>query len=265
MVSDDPRPDRCGAQVIDKVGLEVHDEELDESFVSSDRLEKVVITKGVVTTEKEPEYEEVLPYLRDGFSMVAVILSTDDEEDVRISIRDDDPYVTNHDTDLVGYCERYPMQDRKRCYVHDGSFEEGNQKAMKHGLKAKRSNFFNNLDEDDERFVEALVDSWIENAPFDRDNFAKVNEVYRIAVDQLRLWNAQDEFSDGMVYEQVIGTDEEGQPIEVEDENPANLPYDRLDRTTLRKLKDLGCLDDPDTQQAEANESLASKFAELTE
>lgn len=270
MVSENPRPDRCGARVVDKVGLEVHDDELDEVFVSDDRLDAVVIEKGAVTTHVEPEYDEVLPHLRDGFSVTAVVLApseaSESDEPERVDIPDDDPFVTNHDVALQGYCERYEMHDRKRCYVHKGADPEemkNNTLAMTHGLKAKRSNYYKNLSEDDKEFVAALVDSWIDNAPFDRDDFAKVNEVFRIAVDQLRLWEAQDHFDDGMVYEQIIGTNDEGEPIEVEDENPVNLPYDRLDRTTFRKLKDLGCLSDPDSQKAEAIESLPAKFEKL--
>jgi hypothetical protein len=134
---------------------------------------------------------------------------------------------------------------------------------MTHGLRAKRSNYYDSLPDKEKWFIERLADSWIDNAPFDKDNFAKVNEIYRIAVDQHRLWNAHDEMNDGLIYEQVIGTDDEGEPIEVEDENPVNLAYDRLDRTTIRKLKELNCLDSPDSQKAEAMESLADKFESI--
>lgn len=272
MASDEPLPDRCGASVTSKVGLEVHDHELEEVFSSTDRLESVVLERGAVRTEKEPEYEEVREYLHNGFNVAQVNLtpSEADEDDSRIipiDVEDDDPDVRHIDTELDGYCERFPM-DNGRCYVHggvSGGAPEGNVNAMTHGLRAKRSNYYNNLPEEEQWFVERMADSWIDNAPFDKDNFAKVNEVYRIAVDQHRLWNAHDEMDDGLVYEQVIGVDDEGEPINVDDENPVNLAYDRLDRTTIRKLKELGCLDDPESQKAEQMESLADKFAKLDE
>jgi hypothetical protein len=270
MVSDEPLPDRCGASVTNKVGLEVHDHELEEVFSSTDRLDSVVLERGAVRAEKEPEYEEVREYMSQGFSLAQVNLrpSDADEDDPRIvpiDVEDDDPDTRNVDTEHEGYCERFPM-DNGRCYVHGGAgagAPEGNVNAMTHGLRAKRSNYYENLVPKEKAFIEAMADSWIDNAPFGKDNFAKVNEVYRLSVDQHRLWNAHDEFDKGLVYEQVIGQDEEGEPIEVEDENPVNLAYDRLDRTTIRKLKELGCLDDPESQKAEQMESLADKFAKL--
>jgi len=261
--------DRCAATVTSYVGLEVHDDVLEEVFSSSDRLDSVVLERGAVRTEKEPEYEEVRDYVSKGFSVAQVNLtpSEADEDDGRIipiDVEDEDPKVTHHDTEVEGYCERFPM-DNGRCYVHGGvaGAPEGNTNAMTHGLRAKRSNYYDSLPDKEKWFIERLADSWIDNAPFDKDNFAKVNEIYRIAVDQHRLWNAHDEMNDGLIYEQVIGTDDEGEPIEVEDENPVNLAYDRLDRTTIRKLKELNCLDSPDSQKAEAMESLADKFESI--
>lgn len=275
MVSQEPKPGRCGASVTDKVGLEVHDDVLDESFTTGEdgRLVEVVVERGAVTARKEPEYEEVIQYLRQGFSLTAVKLrppdASEDEQPVHVGIEDDDPYVTNHDTELQGYCERYPVksEDRDVCPVHGGAegtgAEEGNLNAMKHGLHAKRSSYYREMDQEDKVIVENFVDSWLELSSYTRDDVAILNELYRIAVDQIRLWEAQDEFNKGLVYEQMADYDIEDGKIFADQENPANLPYDRLDRTTFRKLKDLGVLDDPDSQQAEATESLAEKFAQL--
>lgn len=264
MVSESPLPDRCGARVTDKYGIEVHHDSRNEVYSSVEHLESLILSDGTETIAVEPDYEEVMNYLRSGYNCLSVELS-DPDEDVstyEVEIEDDDPYITNVDTELQGYCERYQM-DNGRCYVHGGNAgpPEGNTNGMTHGLHAQRSNYFEQLDDDAKAFIERLVDSWLDDAPFDRDSFAKVSELYRIAVDQHRLWNAQDEFKEGMVTEQTVMTDSGAQTVR--DENPANLPYDRLDRTTFKKLKDMGVLDDPDSQQAEATESLASKFAEM--
>ena len=271
MVSDKPLPDRCAANVTSRMGLEVHDEELEEVFSTEDRLQSIVLEKGgVKTVEEDPNYTEVYDYFNQGFSIVRVRVTpsdSDTEEDtVTLEIQDDDPDTRHTHTEHEGYCERYPM-DSGRCYNHGGTAgpPEGNTNALTHGLRAKRSNYYEQLEEEEKAFVEKMAHSWIDNAPFDKENFAKVNEVYRIAIDQHRLWNAHDEMSDGLTGEQVIGVDDEGNPIEVEEENPVNLAYDRLDRTTSKKLRDLGCLDDPDSQQAEATESLADKFSKLSE
>lgn len=274
MTTEKPQPDRCGARVVDKVGIEIHystdpDSGEYDHVLTDEDIETIVLSDGSEEVREEAEYEEVIGYLHHGYSVSAVILSDPEQADViagedgRVPIDDDDPYVTNRDTELQGYCERYPM-DNGRCYNHGGMAEgapEGNQRAMTHGLRASRSNYYENLDDEEKAFVHQLADSWIDDAPFDRDNFAKATEVMRIAIDQLRLWKAHEELNEGLITEQTVEID--GEMQDIVDENPANLPYDRLDRTTTRKLKELGCLDDPDSQQAEATESLADKFKQI--
>lgn len=279
MVSNEPQDGRCNANVVDKVGLEVHDDVRGEMHHTGPdgRLEQVVLERGAVTAEKEPEYQEVISYLREGFDTIAVDLAPSDDSESdgtgtdleRVPVEDDDPYVTNQTTDHLGFCERYPVKSTGKdvCPVHGGlstGAPEGNTNRLTHGLRAKRSNYYENeMSEEEKIMVEDFVDDWLSMSDYDRDNSAVLNEFYRIAVDQIRLWNAQDEFSKGIVYDQYEDTGPEGDEIFTEQENPANLPYDRLDRTTFKKLKDLGVLDDPDSQQAEATESLAAKFADI--
>lgn len=279
MVSDEPKPGRCAADITDKVGLDVHDDELDVQWTTGndeyDTIVQVELVRGAVTAQKEPEYLDVVDYLREGFTLTRVELrpseASDDADTTWIEVADDDPYVTNHGTDHVGFCERWPVKsnDSERCPMHGGltpdedTAPEDNLRAMTHGLHAKRSSYYEQMDDEEKVLVEEFVDDWLELSTYDRDNTSVVNELYRIAVDQIRLWNAQDEFEKGIVYEQYEDIDPESGRVETDQENPANLPYDRLDRTTFRKLKDLGVLDDPESQQAEATESLAEKFANV--
>lgn len=272
MVSDEPLDDRCAAVVQSRMGLEVHDKELEEVFSTEDRLQSVLFEKGSADSEEDdPNYTEIYNYIREGFTVTTVWLTPSDDEasdSVCIELQDDDPDTRHAYMRHDGYCERYPM-DSGRCYNHGGAGkggpEKGNTHAMTHGLRAKRSNYYNQLNDEEKAFIEELAHSWIDNAPFGKDNFAKVNEIYRISIDQHRLWHAHNEMNDGLTGESVIGVDEGGEPIEVEEEDPVNLAYDRLDRTTVKKLKEYGALDDPDSQQAEATESLADKFSELSE
>lgn len=288
MASEQPLPDRCGARVVDKVGLDVHaddvsldpdeskdtdvepsdlvaDIETDHEYVFTDAvIDSVLLESDEETVTEGPEYIDVVKLLRHGHNLAAVDLTTPDGSVIRAIVEDEDPYVTNHEIDHKGYCERYPM-DCGRCYVHKKA-PKGNTRAMTHGLTAQRTNYYEAQDEEDKEFIEAMVDSWIESAPFGRDNVAKVNELYRIAVDQHRLWNATDEYVDeGMVTETVVDYDPEKGKITTDDGNPVNLPYSRLDRDLFKKLKELGCLSDPDSQQAEATMSLAQKLSGLAD
>jgi len=284
MTTEEPQPEKCGARVTDKVGIEIHADGFDGPLTDEGRLEQVIVENGAVVGHKEPEYIDVIKHLRKGFDLIAVDLAPPDadgpvgeDQYQRVEVDDDDPYVTNRDLVLQGYCERWPMEDRRRCYVHTGQSQD-KEKAkshgvenITHGMRAKRSKFYQSLDEQDKLFVEKLVDSWIDNAPFDRDNFAKVNELFRIAIDEIRAWRAQGEYADdddgagGMLTDVTIDYDPENGEITTEDENPLNLAYDRLDRTKYKKLKELGVLDDPDSQEAEAKQSLADVFDNLNE
>lgn len=178
--------------------------------------------------------------------------------------------VTNRYNELQGYCEHWPMHDRKRCNNHskvDPKEMEGNDRAkgtangMKHGLYARRTNYYQALDEEDQLFVEGMVDSWLEDAPFDRDNAAKLNELYRIAIDQHRAMNALDEYVEdgeleGMTKEVTVDYDPDTGEITALDEHPVNLPYSRLDRDIVKKLGELNILDSNDIDE-ETTESIA--------
>jgi len=325
MVTERPLPDRCGARVTDKVGLEVH---LDSDAVG-ETGDATVLTDAVIDTVRlhapdsattidgPPVYKEIREYLWDDYEVTHVaikaggsvreelaslesdptpatetetatptatvtvaddldapslqtgdVIEADADTHVWVTIADAVETVTNARAELQGFCERYPMNDpdTERCYNHQGGgAAEGNTNAMTHGLYAQRTNYYESLDDSDKEFVEAMADSWIEQAPFDRDNIGKVDQVYRIAIDQLRAWSGVDEFVDGDTPQGLV-TDQEvfdGEEVhEVTQEHPANLPYSRLDNDIQGKLKDLGIYgDDPESKQADATESLAQMLS----
>lgn len=272
MASSDPMPERCGARITSKVGIVVDAKGID-GLLHETEIQHLLLEKGAISTEKEPEYEEVIPYLRKGFRLKAISVFEDERDNEKtglneLKIEDDDPYVTNNGTDLDGYCEKFPSgsSDSGRCYLHgaDGGAPENNTNALTHGLRAQRTNYYRQLADQEKEFVEAMADSWIRKAPWTREDIAMVNEVYRISIDQHRLWNALDEYEDeGLITEQVIGIDKEtGEEIEADAENPMNMSYSRLDKDNYSKLKKLGCLDDPGSQQAEATQSLAKQLSQ---
>ena len=178
--------------------------------------------------------------------------------------------VTNRTSEHQGFCERYEMKEIDRCYVHQGGgAPEGNTNSMTHGIYAKRSNFYQALDQEDQQYVEALVDSWVTSAPFDRDDKALVDTLYRCAIDQLKSWFGNDEYIDehgdieGLVKTQEVFDGEEVH--EIEDEQSINMAYSRLTNDVRQELKDLGIYDSPEAQQAKATESLAKKLSGLSD
>lgn len=184
---------------------------------------------------------------------------------------------TNRDFRLDGFCERYPM-DLGRCYVHRQRAPEGNTNPMTHGLYAQRTNYYQSRSETEKAVIEAWVDAWVTDAPFDREHVGKLNELYRAAIDQHRAMHAVNEFVDddgelvGLTRQSVIKDEqgnvvmgEDGEPLTEETENPANLPYSRLDRDVMSKLSKLGVMDTPEKQQADATQSLAQKLSGMDE
>jgi hypothetical protein len=133
---------------------------------------------------------------------------------------------------------------------------KGNGNAETHGLTADREAWFDRHREDAEPLVRALVESYVEDAPFGFGNTAKVDLLTEVAIDQVRLREANDEL-DEFLTEQVVGQTDEGQPIMKVEENPAHMPRSRIKRDNIRLLKTLGVMDDPDSAQADATETLA--------
>jgi hypothetical protein len=161
-----------------------------------------------------------------------------------------------------GYCTQYPVQGAERCRMHGGQSPggdgapEGNGNAERHGLTADRDKWFDRHRDEVEDRVRVLTASYMQDAPFGWEHTAKVDKLVEVVIDQVRLQQSN-EYLDEFLTEQVIGTTEDGRPIQRVDENPAHMPRARIKRDNIRILKELGILDDPDSAQAESVESLA--------
>lgn len=181
--------------------------------------------------------------------------------------------VTNRYNELQGYCANFPDAGEQYCEYHAGrqtgnpyGYTEAEAKAnVTHGLYARRTNYYKALEEEDRAFVEGMVRSWLEDAPFDRNNSAKVNELYRIAIDQHRAWRSLDEYVgedgtlEGMTKEVTVDYDPETkEEVTAEDEHPINLAYSRLDRDIVKRLKEMEIYGSDDSTAEEAVESIAT-------
>lgn len=265
MASKEPMEGRCAAEVTRRAGIELDLDQFDE-ILTSDDIDSMKLVRGAVTTIEEPEYSDVYNYFDHGFELTALDLKQTDGSVESVEVGVMHPDFDFEETVLEGYCERWPM-DSGRCWNHGGASTgapEGNLNAATHFLKADPDNFYNKkLDDKEKAVVHKLAEGWQEKGGFDRDD-PEVMDIFRIAVDQVRLWKSHEHFAEyDFIDDFVVGVDDEGNPVEKVEENPANLPYSRLSRDNLKQLKEYGCLDDPDSQKAEATESLAEKFANL--
>lgn len=155
-----------------------------------------------------------------------------------------------------------------RCYLHGGGSKtanKGNNHAETHGLYANRQNYYKNRPAEQQQWIDSVVESLLDDAPFDADNFAKLQMVRNIAIDMHKQQRANDYIDEiGVVHkDKTVGYTDDGRPIKEDQENVLNVAYDRLNRTMTRQLKELGILDDPDSQQADAQQNIASELSAL--
>lgn len=155
-------------------------------------------------------------------------------------------------------CQNPPLIDADRCRMHGGQSPgvEGNGNRETHGLTADRDKWFERHREDCEELVRAIVASYVEDAPFGWEQMAKVDKLTEVAIDQVRLRHSNDEL-DSFLNEKVVSITENGREITELEAHPGHRPRDRIKKTNLKVLKELGILDDPDSQQAAATEDLA--------
>ncbi len=173
----------------------------------------------------------------------------------------------------VAYCAnragfRTDHFDEGRCYLHGGcskTANEGNNYAETHGMYADRQNYYQNRSAEEQQWIDAVVESLLDDAPFGSNNFAKLQMVRNIAIDMHKMQDANT-FIDqaGIVQkDKTVGYSQDGTPIKEDQENPINVTYDRLNRTMTRQLKELGILDDPESQNAEANQNIANELSAI--
>jgi len=159
-----------------------------------------------------------------------------------------------------------------RCKYHGGcaGAPEKNTNAAKHHLYTERSHYYNTRSDKEKAWMDELVRSMLSDAPFTADNFQKFQMLREIAIDMHKKRQSNEYTAEeGLVQENVVRDDDgdpmmrDGEVVTETDENPGNLAYDRLDRTMTRKMKELGLLDDPESQKAESGSSIAEQLAEL--
>lgn len=155
-----------------------------------------------------------------------------------------------------------------RCFLHGGASKtpnKGNNNAETHGLYSDRQNYYQHRSTEEQQWIDAVVDSLLDDAPFSADNMAKLQMVRNIAIDMHKQQRANDYIDDvGVVHkDKTVGYTDDGKPIKEDQENPLNVAYDRLNRTMTRQIKELGLLDDPESQQAEAQTNIANELSNL--
>lgn len=162
-------------------------------------------------------------------------------------------------------CQNYPVEGSNRCRMHGGKGSgnpDAEGAAITHGAQADPVNLHRHLDDDERAWVDKLVAGYLEEAPFGEDS-PKVERLRMTCVVIYQEWSAREVvLRDGPSEEVTIGVNEAGLPVARTDEHHLTATASTHNQTVRMNLKDLGLLDDPDTQKADAASSLVDVLSE---
>lgn len=162
-------------------------------------------------------------------------------------------------------CGQPAIDEHGKCYFHgSGGAPENNGNSETHGLTAQADKWFNRHRDDVDGRVREKVARAVEHVPFTWENLMKMDELVQAAINQEQVRKGDQYIRDeGIMRTETIPVGEG--VVQQDEENPASLQKSRLQKDTIRLLKELGYLDDPDSQQAAAQEDIADAWREALE
>lgn len=152
-------------------------------------------------------------------------------------------------------CGQPAIGDHGKCYFHGagGGPPDNNDNSETHGLTADAEKWFERHRDDCEDRIRLKVARAVEHVPFSWENLMKMDELVQAAINQEQVRKGDQYIRDkGIMRKETVPVGEGA--VQQDEENPASLQKSRAQKDTIRILKELGYLDDPDTQQAEALE-----------
>ena len=164
-----------------------------------------------------------------------------------------------------GRCERNAKYPDGKCGYHTDyrDSEDGDYAPnYEHGLYMDRSGYYENLPEKEQDWIDAVVESFLRDAPFDRDHIGKLTKLREVAIDMHKKRRADEYISNkGMAQEKEVGYHEEYGVLTETQENVLHITADRLSRSSLRTLKELGITDDDRDKKKEIGDSLINELS----
>lgn len=158
-----------------------------------------------------------------------------------------------------------------RCKFHGGASSggaregsgapEGNGNAITHGARSDPTNLYENLDDDEEAWVDSKVDAYLDDKGLERDT--PDGDLVELAV--MSLYQARSAhgvlFDEGLSRSSVKGTTQHGAITDTE-EHYLNQVVSQHTTDFRMALKDAGALADPESQKADATQSLVDVLSE---
>lgn len=123
--------------------------------------------------------------------------------------------------------------------------------AETHGLTSKPGKYYERLSPEQQDCVDSWAESWRRRADYEAPGYDKLYRTHAIKLHQVE---AGDVFvaEHGVIVDRVVDRTESGEPIVRKEENPALKFQSRALSDLMGFLKKMGCLNDPDSQKADA-------------
>lgn len=162
-------------------------------------------------------------------------------------------------------CERVGDYPDGKCGYHtDYKEKQSGDGNVITGIHQNRSGYYEDADPEDQEWMDAIVDSFLEDADFDESHEGKITLLRNVAIDLHKKRRADEHIQmTGMTQTDVEGFHEQYGPLKKTNENVLHLTADRLSRSSLRILKELDVIDSPDSKQAEAQSSMLEKLSQI--
>jgi hypothetical protein len=109
--------------------------------------------------------------------------------------------------------------------------------------------------------VKELTESYLADAPFGWDDAAKVDQLVAVVIDQVRL-RQSNQYLGKFLTEEVVDVASDGTEITRLKANPAHMPRDRIKRSNIRVLKELGILGSDGDDSQTTGQTVTEFFAE---
>lgn len=175
----------------------------------------------------------------------------------------DEGWGTEYDS---GFCRYHndsgAPEGNKNAIENDGGAPENNGNAITHGVYSDPANLYTNLDDDSQAWVDGLVEGYLGIATFGSDD-PRVERLRMVCVVMYQEWSAREVvLRDGPSEDTTIGVSEAGTPVIRTDEHHLTTTASNHNQTVRMNLKDLGLLNDPEQQKAEAQKDMAAAWRE---
>lgn len=143
---------------------------------------------------------------------------------------------------------------------NNGGPPKGSANAETHGLTSKPGKYYERLSPVQKDRVDSWAASWRRRAEYESPGFDKMYHVHATKLHQIE---AGDEYiaEHGPIVDRVVGRTESGEPIVQQEENPAFKFQSRALNDIMGFLKKMGCLNDPDSQKADAQRGIISRLS----